>query len=494
MKKSIIFFYLFYCTISNFSQCTWNEILFDSFEYTTVCSDLIQGMTYQDVPQNYSPHSGNSALYMNIVDGQIGLIYSRTLTNLCPGVEYQLSFWTKDAWDQTIDLDFNILDENNTLVVSQNFSVSGFNWNQGILHFTPTSTTYYFQIVTNLAGTGGNDPVVDDIQLQRCELDVTSLTDQAFCSNDLPYNLINLIEIETTFSNQGSWTGPSALANGSTGEFDPQTNLSGLYTYTVSTNPNCPDSVASLNISVNPIPIFSVNPDLTVCLGDTVSLTATSSNNNLSYSWSNGVINGAGFPATATQSFNVVATDLNNCSSSQTANVEVLPLPIAAAEVEINGSEVNFINLSQNALDYEWDYGNGETFSSSSLEDVSTFYENGGIYNVSLTASNGICSSIWTASININIIVEIQVPNIFTPNGDKLNDLFFIQSKNLMSLSTTITNRWGNEMISFNELDFKWDGKVNNELVSEGVYFILYNGLDKNNNVVFGQQTLSVIY
>ncbi|MES2588890.1 MAG: gliding motility-associated C-terminal domain-containing protein [Bacteroidota bacterium] len=492
MLKKIIFLALFYSPNSLQSQCTWNELLFDSFEYSTQCSDLIPGMTYQDIPQNYSPHSGNMALYMNIVDGQIGLIYSRTLTNLCPGADYQLSFWTKDAWDQTIDLDFKLLDENNTLVASQNFSVSGFNWNEGVLQFTATSSTYSFQIVTNMAGMGGNDPVVDDIKLERCDPNPITLTNQIFCTNDNPLNLINLIENQTTLSNQGTWSGTSNLANGSLGEFNPQINLSGQYLYSISNNPNCSDSSALINVVINQQPVFSLTEDLIVCSGETVSLNATSTDLNLTYIWNNGITNGVKFQVTNSQTYTVIATDLNNCSNTQIVSVQVLSLPIAQADITILGLEATFTNQSQNATSYEWDFGNGENLTNSSLEDVSTFYENGKEYKVTLIASNGICSSEWTSSIQIEHIIEIQIPNIFTPNEDKTNDLFFITSKGINNLNTSIFNRWGNEIISFDTLDFKWDGKINNEHVSEGTYFIQYNGLDKNNQAISGQTILQI--
>src|SRR6186997_1143496 len=116
MKIILVLLCLFnsLCNI-NFAQCNWNQIFYDDYEYSTVCNDLIPGMTYQNYPEFYSPHSGSQALYLNIVDGAIGLLYERTIDSLCPNTDYQISFWAKDAWDWwgNINLDFTVLDANN---------------------------------------------------------------------------------------------------------------------------------------------------------------------------------------------------------------------------------------------------------------------------------------------------------------------------------------------------------------------------------------------
>jgi gliding motility-associated-like protein len=170
--RNCVLFTLLICNLQALrSQCNWNTVIADGFEYSSPCPDVLPGIIFHDTPQNFSPHSGNSALYMNIVDGQMGLIYSRTLNNLIVGEEYRLSFWTKDAWDWLgfINLDFNLLDGNGNIIGTQNFTVSGSTWNQGIITFVPTSSSYTFQIFTNVPGGPGNDPVFDDFLLEICD-------------------------------------------------------------------------------------------------------------------------------------------------------------------------------------------------------------------------------------------------------------------------------------------------------------------------------------
>lgn len=58
--------------------------------------------------------------------------------------------------------------------------------------------------------------------------------------------------------------------------------------------------------------------------------------------------------------------------------------------------------------------------------------------------------------------------NVFSPNGDGINDFFELINFNIESF--TILNRWGN-VIYYSSTEMKWDGTLNGLLCKEGVYF-----------------------
>ncbi|MBF8965117.1 gliding motility-associated C-terminal domain-containing protein [Pontibacter sp. FD36] len=72
-------------------------------------------------------------------------------------------------------------------------------------------------------------------------------------------------------------------------------------------------------------------------------------------------------------------------------------------------------------------------------------------------------------------------PNIFTPNGDGLNDFFEIPGMPADVCTSTfqhirIYNRWGKEVFASTAHNFKWDGKN----VNDGVYYYVIDyGVDK---------------
>ena len=66
----------------------------------------------------------------------------------------------------------------------------------------------------------------------------------------------------------------------------------------------------------------------------------------------------------------------------------------------------------------------------------------------------------------------IRTPNVFTPNGDGVNDYFGFQTQNSVELECVIFNRYGEIVYYFYGVNGYWDGTVpsDNE-ASTGVYF-----------------------
>lgn len=67
----------------------------------------------------------------------------------------------------------------------------------------------------------------------------------------------------------------------------------------------------------------------------------------------------------------------------------------------------------------------------------------------------------------------IYIPNIFSPNGDGINDVFSIHPGStitMISMEGTIYDRWGNVVFASTALPFIWDGRFNGEAMLPGVY------------------------
>ena len=69
---------------------------------------------------------------------------------------------------------------------------------------------------------------------------------------------------------------------------------------------------------------------------------------------------------------------------------------------------------------------------------------------------------------------DFTLPNVFTPNGDNVNDLLKpILSRNVQDVKFTVYNRWGTIVFETEDPEINWDGKDmnSNKDLSEGVYF-----------------------
>jgi gliding motility-associated-like protein len=68
---------------------------------------------------------------------------------------------------------------------------------------------------------------------------------------------------------------------------------------------------------------------------------------------------------------------------------------------------------------------------------------------------------------------SVQVPNVFTPNGDGINDAFELrgtEASALAQINLVVYSRWGQEVFRTNDPQFAWDGRYQGRALSPGVY------------------------
>ena len=98
-----------------------------------------------------------------------------------------------------------------------------------------------------------------------------------------------------------------------------------------------------------------------------------------------------------------------------------------------------------------------------------TFTE-AGTYKVKVTASSSYCS--YSDSITVTVTTsDLQVPNVFTPNGDGKNDEFRVAYKSIVSFQCWVYNRWGRLVYTWTDPTKGWDGKISGVDAKPGPYF-----------------------
>lgn len=96
-----------------------------------------------------------------------------------------------------------------------------------------------------------------------------------------------------------------------------------------------------------------------------------------------------------------------------------------------------------------------------------------GIYSVTVENNCGTIKDSITINSNCEpFIPSIHIPNVFTPNGDGINDVWMVKvSDNFIEIRLSVLNRWGNEVFYADKKNTGWNGMVNGKQASEGVYF-----------------------
>tara|TARA_R110002096_G_scaffold407290_1_gene605728 strand:- start:14066 stop:16987 length:2922 start_codon:yes stop_codon:yes gene_type:complete len=111
---------------------------------------------------------------------------------------------------------------------------------------------------------------------------------------------------------------------------------------------------------------------------------------------------------------------------------------------------------------------NGATMSAFSPSDERT-------YACEITLNNCIDTTACYRLL-IDETCNIDFPNVFTPNGDQVNDLFLPTYQcNFQSFQLKVFNRWGHLVFSAESPELTWDGRVDGLKAESGTYFYLLN-------------------
>jgi gliding motility-associated-like protein len=100
-----------------------------------------------------------------------------------------------------------------------------------------------------------------------------------------------------------------------------------------------------------------------------------------------------------------------------------------------------------------------------------------GLNNIYVTLENEITGCTDSVGFKIDVQGIPTVHNVFTPNGDNVNDFFDFEENAMQEISVEIYNRWGQIVYSWDIPNYKWDGRdYDGRNLPEGVYYyVLYS-------------------
>jgi gliding motility-associated-like protein len=192
----------------------------------------------------------------------------------------------------------------------------------------------------------------------------------------------------------------------------------------------------------------------------------------------------------ASGNYTLVAVSLDGCVTTATSSTFIGSLPKANASFTMSDSsgvvplQVQFINTSTapsgiTIVKNQWFFGDELNTTSTDVDAIFTYYYGDKTDTVKLiiTDSNG-CTDTAIAYIRlIEPTDSIFVPNVFSPNDDAKNDVFFVKSVLITKLNVEIYNRWGQLIYEWEGTNNGWDGRTAaGQLAPEGVYYYLITG------------------
>ncbi len=260
--------------------------------------------------------------------------------------------------------------------------------------------------------------------------------------------------------------------------------ISTMYHLTASNNYGC-SITDSVYVKVdNPVDLTLCNAQ-TICEGAKAQLWA--GGNTSKFQWDNSsTLNNSAIASpvaspVASTIYRVTGISENACASEErSVKVEVVKNPVVSLGPDIiveQGSPlILHASVSGNIQSYLWTLQ--QAFKSASYNDLS-FIADKDVYVVLQVATQEGCKGSDSIAIHVlNRNPSIYIPTAFSPNGDGVNDIFYVRGNGIKKIkSFKIFDRWGklvfhNENCIPNEKKAGWDGQVNGSVISQTSTFV----------------------
>ncbi len=182
--------------------------------------------------------------------------------------------------------------------------------------------------------------------------------------------------------------------------------------------------------------------------------------------------------------YRVWVTDNYGCSDSSSAMVyepDSITLEIMGGIHTMKGSKIQLTSVAMPIQPYFYSWEPKSIFGNQwNLKEPNVIIPNSGIVKLTITNLKG-CPLSDTAYIKVVLPPKEFMPTGFTPNGDGLNQGFGVPDI-FETVSFIIYDRWGGKVFSGDNNHPRWDGTINGELASPGVYVYMFEAILKGTN------------
>lgn len=221
---------------------------------------------------------------------------------------------------------------------------------------------------------------------------------------------------------------------------------------------------------VFPLPPLNINPDTGICSGNTAVLHATGTGQ-IQWTPSKRVAEPDSFITTAKPrsktTFTAVLTDSNKCKNTEEMTITVQKEPEFTAEIDtllFDGSYFK-ASLTGDLYGSEIKWSNDENNlcpDCTSQNQLLTYSQE---INLHITDALRCFTTDTTIYVEIIEDFEVHIPNVFTPNGDGVNDIFIPIYYGIKDIDLfAVFDRWGNKVFETNDIEQGWNGYYKGKL------------------------------
>lgn len=298
--------------------------------------------------------------------------------------------------------------------------------------------------------------------------------------------------------------GNGVQQNNTSGTFE---NLSdGDYLVSVKDANNCLTSISATVAPANSDE-FVVETDSTTCFGDiymdgSIIITSVFVGNDF-YTYS---LNGVDyrdygrFDSLAHGDYIVMVKSKNDCESTLLATVyepAKLEAQITPNLLQLELGESAIVNTTHNGkfdVQYAWFPADGLSCTDCPNPIVAIY--NDMEYTLMIKESpdgRKYCSAEATLTVEIGPHGEVLVPNMFSPNGDGINDIFYVYGNGVREIALRIFNRWGEKVFDASSIYEGWDGTYKTVPQPPDVYTYVVEFTFLDNQKLQKQGTISLV-
>lgn len=293
-----------------------------------------------------------------------------------------------------------------------------------------------------------------------------------YCEGDTPTALTATPGLGGTID----WYNSLGTNLGSGTTYTPSLNVGQSTLWVYETLNGCTSDSTEVIISVDAAPTVDVADQVSICIGDSVQVTAV--NNGYGITWSLGQSGETVYLGPDTTTLVYVVANNPSCGTATDSILVIvndLPFIDAGNDTLIGiGGEVTMWAYSPGNVTYTWSPEVDECVE----ENCSIVYDvpdQATVYVVTATDANG-CVNHDTIFVDINGYMDVFVPNIFSPNGDGWNDVLEIKGPRLFNYKIEIYDRWGKRVFASEEQKDFWDGTLNGSELTPQTFVYMLSG------------------